>query len=83
MTASKTQPTPLTRAQAITSALDSLSANHGIGSVISVRRLASGGGDFTRKPYGMREQVRTFRTLDGAGRVTVFALGHRRTLACV
>lgn len=76
----KTQPvTAQSFLSRITSALDSLNACYGVGSVRSVSLSAAGEGRFEQSPYGMRSRSRRFRILQKGERVTVFALGHQKT----
>ena len=60
--------------------LESLNANYGRGSVGEIRLCLDGRGTFEQKPFNCRAVWRKFRIASTPRGVTVFALGHQKTL---
>lgn len=73
------QTTPLFAA--LCSALDSLNACNGVGSLGKITLCADGSGTFEQTPFSCKTRTRRFRVLTQPGKLTVFALAHRRTVS--
>lgn len=60
--------------------LDSLNANYGRGNVGTIKLTLAGEGSFIQLGFQMRPRTLKFRIKHQGERLTVYALGHQRTV---
>lgn len=65
-----------TNLERVADCLERLNASYGVGSLGNVMLYLDGRIEFTQRPYGMREQRRKGRLVNG----TVYALGHQKRI---